>query len=126
MIEILPKAEDTQKEIPTDEWEELVHKNVNSLIEDGKFSIIELATAMNLSERQFRRKLIQKTGLRPADYMREIRLLKAKYFLKNKTYPTVAEVCFAVGFSTPKHFSKIFKERFGKKPSFYLGNRKTP
>lgn len=126
LVDILSKSEDTQKETPIDEWEKLVHKNVNSLIDDGKFSIIELAAAMNLSERQFRRKLIQKTGLRPADYMREIRLLKAKYFLINKTYPTVAEVCFAVGFSTPKHFSKIFKERFGEKPSFYLDKRETP
>lgn len=126
LISKLPKAEDTNIEILSNEWEKLVHKNANSLIEDRKFSIIELAATMNLSERQFRRKLKQKTGLRPADYMREIRLLKAKDFLKNKTYPTVAEVCFAVGFSTPKHFSKIFKERFGEKPSFYLGKRKTP
>ncbi len=125
LIDTPPKTEDTQKEKIIDEWEELVHKNANSLIDDGKFSIIELAQAMNLSERQFRRKLKQKTGLRPADYMREIKLLKAKDFLKNNTYPTVAEVCFAVGFSTPKHFSKIFKERFGEKPSYYLDKRKT-
>ena len=121
----LCSTKDTQTEKPIDEWEEMVHKNANSLIDDGKFSIIELATAMNLSERQFRRKLKQKTGLRPADYMREIKLLKAKDFLKNNTYSTVAEVCFSVGFSTPKHFSKIFKERFGEKPSYYLDKRKT-
>ena len=117
-------TKDMQTDKTIDEWEEMVHKSANSLIDDGKFSIIELATSMNLSERQFRRKLKQKTGLRPVDYMREIRLLKAKDFLRNNTYSTVAEVCFSVGFSTPKHFSKIFKERFGKKPSYYLNKRK--
>ena len=112
------------EDFPTDEWLEMLLKNANSLIEDRKFSIIQLAETMNLSERQFRRKLKQKTELRPVEYMREIRLLKAEYFLINNTYSTVAEVCYAVGFSTPKHFSKIFKERFGENPSFYLNNKK--
>lgn len=113
------------EEIPTDDWLKTLLKNANLLIADGKFSIIQLAETMNLSERQLRRKLKQKTGLKPAEYMREIRLLKAEYLLKNNTYSTVAEVCYAVGFSTPKHFSKIFKERFGENPSFYLNNKKS-
>jgi AraC-like DNA-binding protein len=123
-IPIQEKREIIEKN-PPDDWLKKLIKNANLLIDDRKFSIIQLAETMNLSERQFRRKLKQKTGLRPAEYMREIRLLKAEYFLKNNTYSTVAEVCYTVGFSTPKHFSKIFKERFGKNPSFYLNNKKS-
>jgi len=48
-----------------DEWQKTLNKNANLLIDDGKFSIKELAATMNLSERQFRRKLKQKTNLRP-------------------------------------------------------------
>ena len=104
------------------EWLKMLNRNANLLIENNKFSIVELAATMNLGERQFRRVLKQKTNLRPADYLREIRLLKAKKFLKEGKFATVAEVCYAVGFSTPKHFSRLFKDRFGKNPSEYLEN----
>jgi len=94
------------------------------LIDEGKFSIPELAETMNLSERQFRRKLKQHTEMLPAAFMREIRLKKAEYYLQKKVFETVAEVCFAVGFSTPRHFSKLFQERFGRRPSSYLESNK--
>lgn len=108
---------------PKDEWLELLNKNAHQLIDDKKFSIVELAATMNLSERQFRRKIKQKTGMLPVAFMREIRLQKAKELLTDGAFPTVALVCYEVGFSTPKHFSKLFQKRFGKNPSFFLLNK---
>lgn len=108
----------------TDEWQKLIYENAIQLIDEKKFSIKELAAAMNLSERQFRRKLKQNTGITPADYMREVKLLKAKELLESNPNITVSETCFAVGFSTPKHFSKIFKKRFGQNPSQYSEKNK--
>ena len=107
-----------------DSWVKTVDDNAARLIEEGKFSIIDLAEAVNLSERQFRRRLKQSTGMLPIIYMREMKLKKAELLLKNNVYATVAEVCFAVGFSTPKHFSKLFQEKFGKRPSSYLDKSK--
>lgn len=75
---------------------------------------------MNLSERQLRRKLKQCTGLSPNQYLREIKLQKAFRLLEDRTYSTVSEVCYAVGLSTPKYFTKIFVERFGKLPTEIL------
>lgn len=123
--EILNSTIDLDKDpIPLeDEWMESLKIKAQLLIEDKKFSIVELASTMNLSERQFRRKLKQKTGMLPVAFMREIRLQKAKQLLSSGTFPTVALVCYEVGFSTPKHFSKLFQERFGKNPSYFLPNK---
>lgn len=132
-IEDQPKSPITHQTNKTDQkivrsadekWLKLLEQNANQLIDDGKFSIIELAESMNLSERQFRRKFKQNTNMTPATYLREIRLSKALFLLENKMLPTVSEVCHVVGFSTPKHFSKLFQERFGKKPSSYLEKNK--
>ena len=45
-------------------------------------------------------------------------LKKAKELLQTKQY-TLNEVCYQVGYSDRKYFSKLFKERFGNPPSFY-------
>lgn len=116
------KTDDDSVNSSNDEWLKLLDKKAKSLIENKKFSIVELAASMNLSERQFRRKLKQKTNMLPVAFMREIRLQKAKQLLISGNFPTVALVCYEVGFSTPKHFSKLFLERFGKNPSFFLEN----
>jgi len=75
---------------------------------------------MHLSERQFRRKFKLLTNSTPIDFMRDLRLIKARELLISKSYNTVAEVSLAVGFSTPKHFSKLFKDKFDIKPSEFL------
>ncbi len=84
------------------------------------FSITQLAKDLILSERQLQRKLKQLTGLSPIQYLREIRLKHARQLLENRTYSTVSEVAYAVGFSDPKYFSRSFRNRFGKLPSAYL------
>jgi len=101
-------------------WFQQVELNAKTLIDNGKFSIMDLAEAMNLSERQLRRRFKSLDKHTPIEFMRDLRLVKARELLISKTYNTVAEVSLAVGFSTPKHFSKLFMEKFEKKPSFFL------
>lgn len=101
-------------------WYQQVELNAKTLIDNGKFSIMDLAETMNLSERQLRRRFKSLDKHTPIEFMRDLRLVKARELLISKTYNTVAEVSLAVGFSTPKHFSKLFMEKFEKKPSFFL------
>jgi len=84
------------------------------------FNVMMLASEMAVSERQLNRKLKNLTGLTPGNYINEIRLQTARNLLENKSYQTVAEVAYAIGFSTPKYFSTIFQKRFGKYPSDFL------
>ncbi len=84
------------------------------------FKIGQLAFEMAIGERQLNRKVKKITGLTPGNYLKEIRLQKARQLLENKAYDTVAEVSYLVGFTTPQYFSKLYKKRFGKLPSDYF------
>jgi two-component system response regulator YesN len=60
----------------------------------------------------------QETGVTINEYITRVRVEKAKEMLKdpgNKFY----EVCYAVGYSDPSYFSKIFKKNTGFTPSSY-------
>lgn len=78
-----------------------------------------LSGVMASSDRHLFRKIKQMTGLSPNQYIQEIKLQKARHFLENKTYHTIAEVAYASGFNTPNYFAKVFEKRFGKLPSAY-------
>ncbi len=90
-------------------------------LDNSDFGVKELAIEINISEKQLTRTLKKITGLTPLKFIREIKLNRAMELLRSKEYHTVAEVCYAVGFEKPGYFTRIFTERFGKKPSEYLG-----
>jgi DNA-binding response OmpR family regulator len=103
------------------QWLERVEQIAFQLMGQPGMNAERLALELAISSRQLRRKLKQLTGLPTADYLREIRLQKARQLLENNAYHTVAEVCYAVGLNDLKHFTKIFQQHFGKNPSEYLG-----
>jgi transcriptional regulator GlxA family with amidase domain len=54
----------------------------------------------------------------PANYIRNIRLQKAKELLETSDL-TISEVAYKSGFQTINHFTKVFKEEYGIPPSVY-------
>lgn len=101
-------------------WLQLLDSIINDKMSDPHFTIADIAEKMNTSERNMYYKIKSFTGLTPNQYLIEARLLKARFLLENKAFQTVAEVCFAVGFSSTQYFSRIVKNRFGKSPSEFL------
>lgn len=101
-------------------WLQLLDNIINDKMSDPHFTIADIAEKMNTSERNMYYKIKSFTGLTPNQYLIEARLLKARFLLENKAFQTVAEVCFAVGFSSTQYFSRIVKNRFGKSPSEFL------
>lgn len=60
----------------------------------------------------------QETGETLFEYLTKVRINKAKELLRdprNKFY----EICYAVGYNDPSHFSKLFKKMTGFTPSAY-------
>lgn len=102
------------------QWISTLDRIILENIGHSNFSIASIADKMNTSERNIYYKVRSFTGLTPNQYITEARLVKARQLLELKTFPTVAEVCFAVGLTSPQHFSRIFKNRFGKLPSELL------
>ncbi|MCS6974728.1 MAG: ATP-binding protein [Cyclobacteriaceae bacterium] len=91
-----------------------VEENLNN----PKLSVEWLADQLNLGREQCYRKMMAITGLSPSAFIRKIRLQRAAQLLQAKWGP-VSQVAYEVGYENLSHFSKAFKEEFGKLPSEY-------
>lgn len=98
-------------------WLQEVEQIVNNQLSDAHFSVQVLAEMLNITERTLQNKLKAYTGMTPSQYLTELRLLRARKLLEDRTFETITEVCYAVGLKTPWYFSRLMKERFGKHPS---------
>ena len=101
-------------------WLLQLERAVLDHLEDSMLSVSWLAQEMMVSERQLFRKIDKYTGLTPNNYIRQVRLWKAKQLLEDYACSTVNEVASSVGLRDPYYFSKLFKEEFGVKPVDYL------
>lgn len=91
---------------------ELVHERLS----DPDLQISEIASAMNLGQSQFTRKIKALTNYTPVELIRRMRLQKAKTLLLGSE-KTVSEIAFEVGFTSIAYFSRCYKEEFGVTPS---------
>ena len=94
---------------------QFIEKNIDS----DNLSANLVAKELGMSHSVIYKKLKTLTGLSLIEYIRDYRLKKAKQLLKTKQY-SINEVCYQVGYSDRKYFSKLFKERFGNPPTFYM------
>lgn len=106
------------KDAPTKQEDEFILKvrqAVEDNIDDEDFGIMQLCRAVNLSRAQLHNKIKALTGRSTSNYVRTIRLHKAKQLLHNSDL-NISQVAYEVGFRDPKYFSKTFAEEFGKLP----------
>jgi len=115
------------EELPINERDQKILEKLIALIEtniasenlNSKFITSELGVSHSV----IYKKIKALTGLSLIEFITEIRLKTARKFLLEKDY-SVTDVCYKVGYSNRKYFSKIFKKRFDKNPSDYKKNRK--
>ncbi len=93
---------------------------IESRVGDSKLKVADIAYHLGVSERQLYRKLGSLTGLTPAQFLNEVRLEYARKLLVNKKHNKVDALASAVGFSSGAYFSKLYFERFGKRPTDYF------
>lgn len=121
--EYIEEQEIDSSEIAWKEFDSKLKQDIDSYIQEHIKSEItgdDLAKIAGHSERSLYRKVKANTGLTLMLYVKEYRLRQARSLLENKELPTVSEVSYAVGFNYLSHFTKNYKERFGKNPSEYL------
>lgn len=78
----------------------------------------QLEKVMGMSHSHFHRKLKVLTGLSGKMLIKKIRIQRACELLK-KTELRVADICYSVGFSDPRYFSKVFKKEVGMSPTAF-------
>lgn len=110
----------TQPEI-TSEDEKFVDKAtryVEQHLGDTDFSVEQMAQDIGMSRVHLYRRLVTVAGKTPTEFVRLIRLRHASRLLRESQL-TVAEIAYKVGFSSPRYFSRCFKDLYGYMPNEY-------
>jgi signal transduction histidine kinase/CheY-like chemotaxis protein/ligand-binding sensor domain-containing protein len=84
------------------------------------FSMDKLTRHLEVSRMTLYRKLFQATGLKPNDYLNEVRLQAARLLLEDQSHQDLKSVLNAIGVKDARSFEKKFTQRFGKKPMSYF------
>ncbi|SFG91988.1 hybrid sensor histidine kinase/response regulator transcription factor [Pedobacter insulae] len=88
---------------------------INEHIADENFGVDALASKIGMSRPVLYKKVRMLTDLSVNDFVKSIRLKKAKQLFMQNRY-TIYEVSYQVGFNDPKYFSREFKKQFGESP----------
>ncbi|MGF1636231.1 MAG: substrate-binding domain-containing protein [Cyclobacteriaceae bacterium] len=98
-------------------------KFIEANIHNSELSVSALSHELGLSRVQLYRKVKALFDCGVNDYIKSIRLNKAKQLLLRNEF-TIAEVAYAVGFKTSAYFSTSFKAQFNISPSVYIQRSK--
>lgn len=101
---------------------ERVQQVIDEHMANSNFSVDWLADEVNLSPRQFQRKMRAITNLSAAGYIRMLRLERARQLLE-QGWGNVSEISYKVGFRDTRYFSRLFKQAFDLSPTDFLENR---
>jgi transcriptional regulator GlxA family with amidase domain len=90
-----------------------MEKNLNS-----ELSLDVLAQSVNLSTSRFRHLFKIETGTTPAQYLKSLRLSRAKELVEG-TFLNIKEIMRSIGVRDKRHFSKDFERTYGLTPTQY-------
>ncbi|HCY77413.1 MAG TPA: hypothetical protein DHV28_15965 [Ignavibacteriales bacterium] len=95
----------------------IVEKNIS----DPEFDSEKFAKEIFLSRSQLHRKIQNISGHSTGEFIRTIRLKRAAALILEKKL-SITQIAFEIGFSSPSHFSKAFKQMFDCLPSEFISN----
>jgi len=85
-------------------------------------AIPRLARELGVAYSYFRREFKRHTGLAPYQYVRRMRLEKARRLIGNST-DSLQAIAYRLGFSSPYHLSAAFKKYYGEAPDHWRRHR---
>lgn len=116
------KAPATEGQVITSKLDRVFIDRLEALVEqhasDSSLSVDSLAEMMHMGRTKFYGQCRKLMGMSPNKYILQVRMIKAGEMLLTGEM-TIAEVCYALGFSDPSHFNKCFKAHYGMPPSKY-------
>ena len=117
-LDEIAKPLTSQKDL---EWLTELEKIVASTMTQFDFNAERVAEQLFMSRSQFFIKIKLLSGINFNEYVQEMRLNQARTGLENRQYTAVKAAAISVGFKDVRYFSDLFRKRFGKLPSDYLG-----
>ena len=95
-----------------------INRAIDYIIQNYReqFSLARLAQMANYSSYHFIRVFKGQTGKTPFDYLTDIRVERAAKLLLQSD-ASITDICFSCGFTSPSHFTTLFKRKMGVTPS---------
>lgn len=95
--------------------DEIIQENIG----EEDFNISKLAQEVGVSRSSLYNKFNALTGFSPNDYLMNTRLKEGARMLRENLDLQVSEVSYAVGFNSPRYFTRCFKMRYLVSPLEY-------
>ncbi|UWY27671.1 ATP-binding protein [Flavobacterium sp. TR2] len=89
---------------------------INENISEPELTVELLSSKIFLSRSQLYRKIKTLTGVSVNEFIRNVRLEKAKQFIEQGNN-NINEISFKVGFTSPSYFAKCYKIKYGHLPT---------
>jgi AraC-like DNA-binding protein len=83
-----------------------------------QWTINEMSKMVEITPAHLQRIFKTATGMPPMNYLRNLRLEKAKELLQT-SLKYVNEICYEVGINDQSHFTRNFKKKYGVTPTEY-------
>lgn len=99
--------------MPTDATRTLMER-IRSAVLNGDWNVSDLARQCGVSRKRIHQVMTRWIGMSPSDYLRTVRLHRAKEMLL--TGQTATSVAAACGFADQAHFTRWFRRAFGYTP----------
>lgn len=85
---------------------------------NGGLTVADIGKAVYLSSTYVSLLFKQETGQTVGEYLTQVRVDKAKKLLRDPQYKFY-DICYAIGYTDPSYFTKLFKKVTGVTPSAY-------
>ena len=98
-------------------------QHIEANLDNAQLSVEDLCKHVYMSHASLYRKLVDLTRETPVEFIRSVRLKKAAELLE-KSDMKIAEIGYAVGFTTPNYFTRAFRAKFHLSPSEYIASKR--
>lgn len=95
-----------------DKATEVIRKN----FDNSDFDMGMLASELCMGRSKLYSRIKEVTGLTPNELTLKIKLEEAMYLLNNEPQRSIADICYQLGFASPRYFSRCFKAFYGVVP----------
>ena len=112
------KVTSEPESVPQDIFITKLYELLDEHLDDSLFGVDQLAVTMNISRSSLHRKLKTLTGFSTSEIVRNFRLKKATYLLK-QGYNS-SDTAYKTGFGSPAYFTKTFREAYGVTPGEFV------
>ncbi len=92
---------------------------IEAHLDDNDFDIPTFSTEMAIGRTKLFNKIKGITGQTPNEFILTVKLKKAAELLSKNLEYNISDITYMLGFSSPKYFTKCFKDQFGVSPSVF-------